>query len=105
RCCPTRASLLTGLYPHQTGVGHMVEDLGKPAYRGDLNRSCLTLAEVLRPAGYHTLMTGKWHVTPTTAARDNWPLQRGFEGFFGLIGSVRSYYDPPTLTRGNQPIR
>src|SRR4029079_8179959 len=50
RCCPTRASLLTGLYPHQAGVGHMMEDKGSafPGYRGDLNQSCRTIAEVLR---------------------------------------------------------
>jgi arylsulfatase len=105
RCCPTRASLLTGLYPHQVGVGHMVQDLGRPAYRGDLSRTCLTIAEALRPAGYRTWMVGKWHLTPLTKGKDNWPLQRGFDKFFGLIGSVRSYFDPPTLTRDNEPIR
>ncbi len=105
RCCPTRASLLTGLYAHQAGVGHMVQDLGRPAYRGTLNRRCVTIAEALRPAGYHTLLAGKWHVTHMRGNRDNWPLQRGFDKFFGLLGSVRSYYDPPTLTRDNQPIR
>src|SRR5262245_11902611 len=54
RCCPTRASLLTGLYPHQAGMGHMVEDRGRPGYRGHLNPSCRTIAEVLGPAGYRT---------------------------------------------------
>ena len=63
RCCPTRASLLTGLYPHQAGVGHMTEDRGEHGYRGDLNDRCVTIAEVLRSAGYRTAMTGKWHVT------------------------------------------
>jgi arylsulfatase len=105
RCCPTRASLLTGLYSHQAGVGHMIQDLRAPAYRGDLNRRCVTIAEVLRPAGYHTLMTGKWHVTSDLKDSHNWPLQRGFEKFFGLISSVRSYYDPPTLTEGDTPIK
>ena len=62
RCCPTRASLLTGLYPHQTGVGHMMEDKGAPGYRGRLNDRCVTVAEVLRSAGYFTAMSGKWHV-------------------------------------------
>lgn len=80
RCCPTRASLLTGLYPHQAGVGHMVEDLGVPGYRGYLNDRCMTIAEVLRGAGYFTAMTGKWHVgTPP----DKWPRQRGFDRFYG----------------------
>lgn len=105
RCCPTRASLLTGLYSHQAGIGHMVEDRGFPAYRGDLNDRCVTVAEVLKTAGYRTALSGKWHVTPLTAGKDNWPRQRGFERFFGLIGSVRSYYDPPTLTRDNEPIQ
>src|SRR3954463_10507313 len=62
RCAPTRASLLTGLYAHQTGVGLMVVDRGTPGYRGFLNDRCATIAEVLRPAGYHPLMSGKWHV-------------------------------------------
>jgi arylsulfatase A-like enzyme len=80
RCCPTRASLLTGLYSHQAGVGHMVEDLGVPGYRGFLNDRCVTIAEVLRDAGYFTAMTGKWHVgTPP----DKWPRQRGFDRFYG----------------------
>src|SRR5256885_2148714 len=52
RCCPTRAALLTGLYSHQAGVGHMTEDKGAPGYRGRLNDSCVTIAEVLKPAGY-----------------------------------------------------
>lgn len=62
RCCPTRAALLTGLYPHQAGVGHMNDDHDLPGYRGRLNDQCVTMAEVLRPAGYFTAMTGKWHV-------------------------------------------
>src|SRR5205823_2250388 len=51
RCCPTRASLLTGLYPHQAGIGHMMEDKGPqfPGYRGDLDGNCVTIAEALRP--------------------------------------------------------
>ncbi len=106
RCCPTRAALLTGMYPHQVGVGHMVEDLGFPAYRGDLDRDRPTIAEALRGAGYRTAMAGKWHVTPPPPAgpRHNWPRQRGFERYFGIISSVRSYFDPPTLTRDDEPI-
>ena len=105
RCCPTRASLLTGLYPHQAGIGHMMNDYGRPGYRGDLNRTSVTIAEVLRAAGYRTAMTGKWHVTPQTADNHNWPLQRGFEKFFGTIAGAGSFFDPATLTRDNTPIK
>ncbi|MEZ5434990.1 MAG: arylsulfatase [Verrucomicrobiales bacterium] len=109
RCCPTRASLLTGLYPHQAGVGHMMEDKGFEGYRGDLNRHCLTIAEVLRTAGYRTYMTGKWHVTKivkpgSDADKLNWPLQRGFDRFYGTIHGAGSFFDPNTLTRDNTYI-
>ena len=62
RCTPTRASLLTGLYAHQTGLGHMTWKNHKlPGYTGSINKSCVTLAEVLGTAGYKTYMAGKWH--------------------------------------------
>ncbi len=76
RCCPTRASLLTGLYPHQAGVGHMTDDKGVPGYRGRLNDSCVTIAEVLKPAGYFTAMSGKWHVGQNLGVT---PWGRGFD--------------------------
>jgi arylsulfatase A-like enzyme len=107
RCCPTRASLLTGLYPHQAGVGHMMNDNGHEGYRGELNRQCVTIAELLRPAGYRTYMCGKWHVTRHTAPmgdKSNWPLQRGFEKFYGTITGAGSFYDPTTLCRQNTLI-
>lgn len=107
QCCPTRAALLTGLYPHQTGIGHMMDDLSRPAYRGNLNQSCVTAAELLSAAGYQTMMCGKWHVTryenAATATKINWPTQRGFEQFFGTLGDGGSYFQPPTLTRGSNP--
>lgn len=62
RCCPTRASLLTGLYSHRAGIGWMTNDQGLPGYRGHLNKECLTIAEALNPFGYFTAMAGKWHV-------------------------------------------
>jgi arylsulfatase A-like enzyme len=109
RCCPTRATLLTGLYPHQTGIGHMVADKGLDGYRGDLNNHCVTIAEVLKPAGYSTYMIGKWHVTKHTHPKEesdkfNWPLQRGFDHYYGIINGASSLWDPNSLTRGNQPI-
>ena len=107
RCCPTRASLLTGLYSHQAGVGHMVANYGLPQYQGFLNDECLTIAEALQPAGYRTYMSGKWHVTPDKGPKGpkhNWPLQRGFEKFFGTIHGAGSFFDPNSLTRGNTYI-
>jgi len=107
RCCPTRASLMTGLYPHQAGVGHMMEDKGYEAYRGDLNNRCVTIAEVLKLAGYNTYMAGKWHVTRfrgPDGPKHNWPRQRGFDRFFGTIHGAGSYYDPCSLTRDNTQI-
>ena len=62
RCCPSRASLLTGLYSHQAGIGWMIEDQKLPGYRGRLNDQCVTIAEVLRDSGYRTAMTGKFLV-------------------------------------------
>jgi arylsulfatase A-like enzyme len=105
RCCPSRASILTGLYAHQAGVGHMVADLGRPAYQGTLNNRCVTIAQLLKIQRYRTYMVGKWHVCALKGGEANWPLKRGFDKFFGLIGSVRSFYDPPTLTRDNTPIQ
>ena len=107
RCCPTRASLMTGLYQHQAGVGHMMNDRGFPGYRGDLNNHCVTIAEVLKLAGYSTYMSGKWHVTRfrgPDGPKHNWPRQRGFDRFFGTIHGAGSFYDPCSLTRGNTQI-
>ena len=89
RCCPTRASLLTGLYPHQTGVGHMMEDHGFPGYRGRLNDQCATMAEVLKPAGYQTAMCGKWHVGQHAGVV---PWKRGFERSLNSIAG--GFYFP-----------
>ncbi|WP_439621094.1 arylsulfatase [Gemmata sp.] len=109
RCCPTRASLLTGLYPHQAGIGHMMEDKGTnhPGYRGNLNDSCRTVAEVLKPAGYRTYAVGKWHVTPHAGGdgpKHNWPLARGFDRYYGTIHGAGSFYDPSSLVRDDTMI-
>lgn len=104
RCCPTRASLLTGLHPHQAGVGHMTVDHGHEGYRGQLNHRCATIAEVLKPAGYRTYMCGKWHVARDTKPdgdKSVWPLQRGFEKFYGTVAGGGNFYDPTTLCRQN----
>ena len=82
RCCPSRASLLTGLYPHQAGIGRFVGGDGGatfPGYRGRIGERCATLAEVLGPAGYATFACGKWHVG------EPGPVARGFDGFYGFV--------------------
>ena len=107
RCCPTRASLLSGLYPHQAGVGHMMDDKGKPGYTGNLNAACRTIPEVLKPAGYRSYAVGKWHVTRHAAAdgpKHNWPLGRGFDRFYGTIHGAGSYFDPSSLVRDDTMI-
>ncbi|UCD39370.1 MAG: arylsulfatase [Fidelibacterota bacterium] len=103
RCCPTRAALLTGLYPHQAGMGGMVSRPGNPKpsgpYQGYLSDQCVTIAEVLHKAGYHTLMSGKWHVGES---KPHWPLDRGFERYFGLINGAANYFD---FTKAKAPGR
>ena len=104
RCCPTRASLLTGLYPHQAGIHHMVDNQKLPLEKRQLSRSAVTIAEVLGRNGYRTAMSGKWHVCPVPAASTNSPTQRGFEKFYGIIHGASSYYAPVTLRRDDAPI-
>ena len=107
RCCPTRASLLTGTYPHQAGIGHMMNDTGLPGYTGDLGSNVQTIAEVLSPAKYSTYLSGKWHVTPKIhpgSSQHNWPRQRGFDRFYGTIHGAGSFFDPNSLTRDNTLI-
>ncbi|MAN36422.1 MAG: arylsulfatase [Opitutae bacterium] len=107
RCCPTRATLLTGTYAHQAGIGHMMNDRGLPGYKGDLGNDVRTIAEVMKTADYSTYLSGKWHVTPKIRPGDsqhNWPRQRGFDRFYGTIHGAGSFFDPNSLTRGNTLI-
>jgi arylsulfatase len=107
RCCPARASLLTGLYPHQAGIGLMTSDRGAsfpgagdqgeafPGYRGSLNASCVTIAQVLKTAGYHTAAVGKWHVGDSVP-----PTTRGFDDFYGFIrGYAVDSWEPRMMVR------
>jgi arylsulfatase len=113
RCCPSRGALLTGLYPHQSGIGHMNRNLGPREYQGYLRDDCVTIAEVLKSAGYRTMMSGKWHVGGNYMGRDTsaWPLgregfpsprQRGFDRFFGTLIGAGSYYHPHTLLENEE---
>lgn len=125
RCCPTRASLLTGLYPHQAGIGRMTMDAGQPGYRGTLSQQSATIAELLQAEGYRTGMVGKWHVSPTERLEEEkqlewlahradmgtfsdtatYPTARGFEKYYGNIWGVVDYFDPFSLVNGKQPVR
>jgi arylsulfatase A-like enzyme len=105
RCSPSRASMLTGLHPHQAGIGILTSDDRPDGYRGSLNERCLTLAEMLREAGYATCLSGKWHLTSDVwNPSDAWPTRRGFDRFFGTLSGCGSYYRPTTLTRGEQNV-
>lgn len=89
RCCPSRASILTGLYSHQADIGHMAGETGVKGYRDRLSFNAVSLAEVLGKAGYHTIMTGKWHL----GWRDEGsPTARGFQHFYGTRGYIDSYF-------------
>ena len=109
RSCPTRASLLTGLYAHQAGIGWMTHaDMGRPPYQGYLNQECVTLGDVLRSAGYGTYISGKWHVSSVRQnsgkVKNNWPNQRGFDEFFGIVEGASNYFHT-TLNRNNDQFK
>ena len=108
-CSPTRACLLTGRNHHAVGMrGVSNMDTGYPNMRGFLPRSAATIADVLRGAGYGTYATGKWHLTPMAECSaagpfHNWPLQRGFDRFYGFMqGETDQFY--PELTSDNHHI-
>ena len=97
RCCPTRATLMTGLHPHETGIGHMTGERGRnkntpPAYAGNINDSCVTVAQVAKSAGYATFMAGKWHLCGEDEA--DWPLQRGFDRYYGCLTGATHHFEP-----------
>tara|TARA_A100000164_G_C21942197_1_gene791428 strand:- start:2498 stop:4126 length:1629 start_codon:yes stop_codon:yes gene_type:complete len=117
RCCPTRASLLTGKYPHQVGLDKNGQSLSKNA---------ATIAEVLNQNGYRTGMTGKWHLSETKALSDpqeqllwlshrkdssvfapleTYPSNRGFEEHWGTIWGVVNYFDPFSLVHNEKQIK
>ena len=117
RCCPTRGSLLTGLYPQECGITGMGVNLSS---------NTATIAEVLKGAGYHTGMAGKWHLSTTKPQADpqdqlqwlahrvdrgpfspleNYPCNRGFEEHWGVIWGVVDYYDPFSLVHNEEPIK
>ena len=115
RCCPSRAALLTGLHPQQAGIGHMMSDNGTRAYQGYLRDDAVTIAEVLKGAGYRTMMSGKWHVGGFLPAGEpeSWrpgapehpiPTQRGFDRFFGTLAGAGSFFHPHALVEDGEFI-
>jgi arylsulfatase len=102
RCCPSRASINTGLYPHQAGIGLMDGHSERRGYEGYLTDRCVTIAEVLKQSGYRTYMSGKWHM-----GNKSGPLRRGFDEYFGLIGGFTSFFKPEIHTRlpAGKPLR
>ena len=98
RCCPSRAALLTGVYQHQAGMGHMSRDRGIPSYSGTILPDVPTLAERLGKGGYRTMMTGKWHLG--TDPKQS-PIARGFDRFYGTRNFIDSYF---TVLRNCQGI-
>lgn len=125
RCCPTRASLLSGLYNHDAGIGDMTTPQNDTGYRGYLGKNTVTIAEVLKQSGYRTAMAGKWHISntitqqnkedqmkwlnhqaehPLFSPADQYPTSRGFEKFYGTIWGVIDFYDPFSLVEGNKPV-
>ena len=101
RCSPSRASMLTGLHPHQTGIGILTKDDRPHGYAGSLNDDCVTVAEILSAAGYATSLVGKWHLASNIRQVNGaWPTRRGFDHFYGTLAGSCSYYQPASLTRG-----
>ena len=101
RCCPSRAALLTGLYPHQAGVGDMVQDKGTPAYQGYLSKNSVTIAQLLKTAGYNTIVSGKWHVGLVPSA---WAVNRGFDQSFTLQNNGSSYFNSEPLYNDGRKV-
>ena len=108
-CSPTRASLLTGRNHHTVGMRSVTQfDSGFPHMRGAIPRSAATMAEVLSEENYATFAIGKWHLCPVDAMGqagpfDNWPLQRGFDRYYGFLsGETDQFY--PELCYDNHLI-
>ncbi|MDN5654329.1 MAG: sulfatase-like hydrolase/transferase, partial [Kocuria sp.] len=105
RCSPSRASLLTGMHPHQTGIGVLTGDDSPAAYQGTLQPDVPTRAEMLSTGGYRTAAVGKWHLAADVRTpNDAWPTRRGFDSFYGTLTGCGSYYAPPTLVRDETDI-
>lgn len=109
-CAPARASLLTGLNPHRAGFATVAgSNPGYPGFSAELPSNSPTIAESFRAAGYATFMVGKWHLTPSSklhdaAEKSSWPIQRGFDRYYGCMDAYTTLFQPHRLVRDNSPI-
>lgn len=102
----SQTALMTGQYPHRVGMGMPMVDLEWKGYQGSIRKSTVTVAKFLKSVGYSTLLSGKWGLTrhyqpgsPSFA----WPLNAGFDHFYGTILPQTSYFEPQFLTMNDQP--
>lgn len=108
-CSPTRVCLLTGRNHHSVGMSRVAEmNTGFPNTRGYAARDAANLAEILKPIGYRTMALGKWHLvaageTTPAGPYDHWPLQRGFDRFYGFLGGETNQWNPE-LVVGNERV-
>lgn len=113
RCSPTRAALLTGVYPHEAGMGFLPFDWRPPGYTGALADSVVTIPEALEGAGYRSYLSGKWHLSnqiveadgdEASISKTSWPIARGFDRFYGTIAGASNYFFPASLVEDERPI-
>ena len=93
RCCPSRASILTGFYPHRVGLGHMTNDIGRAGYRGRVADDVPTIAQRLNSVGYRSFLSGKWHLGTKN------PTRHGFEEFYGTLVSAKTFWEADHFLR------
>ncbi len=109
-CSPTRASLLTGCNSHAVGMGAVANvDDGFPGYAAELPENQPTMAETFRAAGYATMAIGKWHLCReqdmhAAGDRHSWPVQRGFDQYYGFLEAQANLHNPAQLYEGNNPV-
>ncbi len=105
RCSPSRAALLTGRHPHETGIGVLTENDGPEGYPGSIDPSIPTVAEHLRDAGYRTCVTGKWHLAhDMETPNDSWPTRKGFDDFYGTLAGTAAFFQPRAWMRNEENI-
>ena len=109
-CSPTRAALLTGVNSHRAGAGSVANsDPGFPGYAAELAHDVATMAETFRDAGYATFALGKWHLTKDADMNDagpkaSWPLQRGFDRYYGFLDAFTNLHQPHRLVEDNHTV-